>query len=708
MALLLHLSDLHLARNLPADVVADLKDPVLSKEALPTRLTVIRHSLEALGVWLESSGQALDGIVVTGDVTVHGLAEGFDLLPEVLACLGTACPPPERILVVPGNHDVRKGSRPSSPERYENFLRLREHGYLTSFLEGVDEATDGSSPCLTATDGSFVVLGLNSANHSQVTRDPGEEFAPLLDAARALAQSDSTIQALLSDWEKRGEADVARLDAPQLERGREILAGYGGSNEARPLRIVALHHQVQPVGATEEVKSYETLTNLGEFRNWLDENEVDVVLHGHKHAGQVSAESHTRAAGLTPARHEYLVICAPTVQAESVSYDPVGFLIQAEPTLSRAAGIELADVPASVTGGAYRSDGIRFATYALTHSPGIGVLSGRTFSAVYRDVLALRKKFGELPRPLVCHVEDGNTGAALPFGYETPPKTSDPQTWFEDVISWWQSQAHVPGIAFTHGQRQASHGPTRVDQVEAAIRALRHDRASTRAVVTLIDPSLDFTEEGPDFPSFSLAHFLIQGGRLNVIGYFRKQEMPHWWPINMGEMSRLQSVISARVGVENGAITTVTAMPLDGDSPPQVAVPFLDRIAADDRELLKLVLPLFSLPLDGEGWKHFYELWNRAMSDWLPTDVVPTDRDRFPQAGLQRLATLVDAVASSLQSSSSSIATLSAVLKGMDTANHRHATRSDKERADHRVDWANGSREFSRQALAHVEKICGH
>jgi 3',5'-cyclic AMP phosphodiesterase CpdA len=181
MGTLLHLSDLHLAdATAKIDVTGDYKVDALPLEDRQRRTSTIRNTLRQLGRALERAEVALDAIVISGDVTVQGQPNGFDLLPKVLDELATAKPPNERILIVPGNHDVVWGTKPGMRDRYENFLKLRAHGYKTAYLDGVDIDRNGNlqnqdnsppDPYIVAHDSSFIVIGINSANHCGVESD---------------------------------------------------------------------------------------------------------------------------------------------------------------------------------------------------------------------------------------------------------------------------------------------------------------------------------------------------------------------------------------------------------------------------------------------------------------------------------------------------------------------------------------------------------
>jgi hypothetical protein len=43
----------------------------------------------------------------------------------------------------------------------------------------------------------------------------------------------------------------------------------------RTVRIAALHHQIFPLSPTDEVKPFETKSNLDEFRTFLADNAID-------------------------------------------------------------------------------------------------------------------------------------------------------------------------------------------------------------------------------------------------------------------------------------------------------------------------------------------------------------------------------------------------------------------------------------------------
>ena len=166
MGLILHLSDLHLSPPDERETVGDHKINVIPLADRVRRTSLIRTTLRELGRALDKGNRRLDAIVISGDVTYQGRADGFALLPRTLAELGPALPEPAQILIVPGNHDVQWYTAPSSPARYAQFLELRRHGYRTPLLEGIDFDVYGEipdrappPPTVVAQDGSLCSWG---------------------------------------------------------------------------------------------------------------------------------------------------------------------------------------------------------------------------------------------------------------------------------------------------------------------------------------------------------------------------------------------------------------------------------------------------------------------------------------------------------------------------------------------------------------------
>jgi 3',5'-cyclic AMP phosphodiesterase CpdA len=720
LALLLHLSDLHLAQASSEDVIADNKWDVLELGDQQTRLGVIRNSLRALGQALTEANKELDSIVITGDVTVKGSPAGFALLDEVLDCLGAALPPRDRILVLPGNHDVVRDSKASSPERYEGFLELRKRGYRTAHIDGIDLGATGKvlssasgvlEPLLCAVDNSFVLVGLNSANHSASgTNIEKKVRRHLVELRKAASTGNKAVAALLEAWEDRGRADIARLDQAQLIEGSRLLQAAPAASASTPLRMVALHHQVLPVAVNEEIKPFEQLSNLAEFRDWLVDNKLDVVLHGHKHEGRVMSDRHTAHHDPTHEAHDMLLVSAPTIQVGSNRRDPVGYLFDIQGPAPRYSGILIADVPAMEAGGLHAFADLSWTRQPIDTRARNGILEGETVDDVYRQLIALRDQLAEIQTPLVCRVLNGGSANSLPIDYPALPPTAGSRTdWFATTVGWWQQRRDLKAAPFTHGQRLFRGTAEEINQIEHAVTALKGDRDSSRAVAVLLDPRRDFAEARRDFPAFVLVQFVVHGDDLDVIAFFRKQEMPHWWPINVGELAELQREVLTRVkkkwsALRSGSITTITSMPVNGTAIPRVAVPVIDQKAEDPDGVLNLVVPLFVHGLD-TGSAEVETQWRAVFDDWRPTADAPADGDRAPRLGLDELAqqvTLVQKLSGRVEEPAGHLA---AELLGLSRANQTFVTYTDEQADVERPQWVSDVERSSRRILELVHEM---
>jgi 3',5'-cyclic AMP phosphodiesterase CpdA len=728
VGLLLHLSDLHLSADHDSDVTGDYKVDVLELADKENRTSRIRSSLRALGTALVAEGKLLDAVVVTGDVTSQNGQTGFDLLPSVLGELGAAFPAPEKVLVVPGNHDVAWGTKSSSSDRYVQFVKLRSHGYVTALLEGVDFDATGrplgsaslKDPVVAAEDGTFVVVGLNSSNHCGVQTNVESALQPHVDKLNEDAKSDEGTRQLLKAWAARGLYDMARVDRGQLRIGSEALKRTveAATAHAEPVRVVALHHQLLPVSTSEEVKPFESLTNLAAVRDWLAGNDVDVVLHGHKHQGLVTEDVFVPHDGPKKGgSHRVLVISAPTIGHGAPTTSPVGRLIEFSGSTSRQYPAQVADVPSVNDGVPVNLVDLTWNGYILGGDDHLrtGIIRQHTAEQVHARLMAVRDRLDEMPSPLVCRFTDGASALQIPADYpDLPVDHAERQSWFSDTVAWWQAETSGQSAPFNHGERLRRFGPGALDQAVKAVDSLLRDAGTSRAIAVLVDPHHDLSTNDVQFPAFVLVQFIINNSKLDVLGFFRKQEMPHWWPINAGELAQLQAWVVAELAARGkhvvvGSITTVTSLPVAGRSVPRVAVPFLEREMEGPGGLLGLILPLVISPTDVDARARCSKLWLTAMEDWKPGSEPAADGDPVPVKSLRQLREIVDQV--SMQGHrAEELATLKDLLTHLSSVNENYSVsqQQNDRRARHEA-WRRDAVPLIDRLLVHVNSMLeGH
>ncbi|MGX1585891.1 metallophosphoesterase [Microbacterium sp. NPDC055502] len=636
MAILLHLSDLHLTGEDAPEPTADHKAGVIPAKTAGHRAQLLTSSLRGLGESLRAAGDEIDSIIITGDIADHGRLAGYEQLNEVLSGLESSLPAKSRIMIVPGNHDVDRTA--SGDDRFAGMRGLRADGYLVGWLSD-EEIGVHPVPKLTAHDETFVIVGLNSSffSGSQLNIEDGlEEHLAVLDKR---APKDEAIKALLAAWRRRGGADIARMSGKELQA---IHDAVGPARESGPLRIAGLHHQVLPVGTAEEIKAFEGILNLGHLRYWLASNHIDLVLHGHKHDAAVIRERIDTDRAHDD--HEMTILSAPSVSTARNAGDGVGQLIRVASSLPRLSGYEITTVPAAEEGAPTTLARMPRRVTPLSETTANGLISGAEINSTYAQITGVLDRLRELPTPLICRVEDGASGVNLP---ELTPNVPAPGTerdeWLDTVIDWWQRAIPGGGAKFNHGQFLRAEFRDQGSALTRIVKELEKKQGTTsRALAVLVNQdTLTYEKE---YPSFVMLQFVLRDTRLDAIAYFRKQEMRHWWPINVVEVARIQKEvvdkIDSNIAVTCGSITTVTGMPVHSPAMPTVAVPALDLRADQHGGMLDLVVPLFQPASDREAIEN---LW-REMFDWVP-DKVPTDGDPRPLRGLHVLSETLQSAA---------------------------------------------------------------
>lgn len=670
MGMLLHLTDLHLAGDdSKDDVTGDYKLDVIPLPDRQRRTAAISDTLYHLGLALAEAGIKLDAVVITGDVTYMGRPDGFELIDGVLNKLGNAKPSNDRILIVPGNHDVQWGSEPGSTERYQQFLTLRAKGYQTAYLEGIDVRTDGEfvnganvpEPCVVANDDSFVVVGINSSDFCGRQHPVEKGLVGGIDELRVLATAETpqgeAVAELIKAWTARGQYDIARVSRAQRHCCHKLAARRRAdiidAGKEAPVMIAALHHQLMPVSATEEVKPFEGITNQGEVREWLQRNEFDILLHGHKHDERVLQDMFVPFdGGPDSATHRLLIASGPTIGHGQPASSPIGRLITVDPSAPRISEVEFKLIPAGAAGLPIDLGGLPAARYIVGDggSAHLGLIEGDSVDDVYNTILTLRGKLDSLPRPLVCRFSNGPSARQAPRNYRGErlegADRDKLQKWFGDTVELWQKAECSPASQFNHGERIQARRSSDSSQFLLAIENLRRDLFTSRAVVILVRPSTDFDDSTKVFPAFVLAQFQVVGRALTVTAYFRKQEMPHWWPINVGELAYLQekaidALSEYDIELTAGNICTITAEPVAGPGAPRVLIPEADRRAETPEAFLSLLVPLY---FGGQSVDEMQRRWSEVIDDWRPTEEPAADGDPVPVLGFEALATFAESL----------------------------------------------------------------
>jgi 3',5'-cyclic AMP phosphodiesterase CpdA len=328
---ILHLSDIHAGPGQAKDI--DAKDKLPGVERL--------SMLERLTAYVRALARQPDFVAVTGDLTNAGSLAGLETFRSWLyeRIDEGSLPGPERILIVPGNHDVRWGIERGDrwhAERYRDFFQT----FATSFPHAhvpdldpplsapttVSAATGGgieveliggrvkltsSHPFLLDVERNVLIFAFNSTLGCGIYKDANPVIVERLEALRGVSTNGdvrSQIAEVQAAYKKDLLVDAAYIGDTQLDyftNVMQVLRTELGSSYAQLTKIAILHHHVSPIWRQQlEVKQFDVALDASQLLQRLFEEQFDLVLHGHKHTNHVGLTAPVRpvseAAGFRP------------------------------------------------------------------------------------------------------------------------------------------------------------------------------------------------------------------------------------------------------------------------------------------------------------------------------------------------------------------------------------------------------------------------
>jgi hypothetical protein len=398
------------------------------------------------------------------------------------------------------------------------------------------------------------------------------------------------------------------------------------------VRVAVLHHQLLPVGQREEFKAFESITNLGAVRQFLADLGIEVVLHGHKHEAALYWDYVAAPGGIEEPPHRMLISAAP---GDFRPGHQVMRLLDF-PRRPAARDVLIQDVHAPVGPAAsIQCDHRRARLWRDSDSDRVAdaiVVRDRNRDGAYAKIQSLFADIApSVPmRDLVCEIDQPEGLLSVPAGYPEVPGPDSLQ-WLSDMVNWWQlpDPQLLAQVTFNHGNRIYRRFG---DQVSKAAEALASSdvgpRSTSRAIIVLVDPLKDGGRSG-EFPSFTSMHFQLawEGSipRLDCTGYFRKQEMRYWWPINVAELGSIRERVEEELKrqgltVAPGRLRTITGHAVAEEDLPAVALAMIDRaIDQHPRDLWAMADGLIR-PGSKKRRETTRKLWRRYLDDLQPKD----------------------------------------------------------------------------------------
>lgn len=659
-ALFLHITDAHFTLE-GKFKEGDNRKAKLQESEPRTRMEVYRATLQELVRELTEANRPLAGVIVSGDVghccDLKGMQAFKAMLLETLAPLSIDA---SKIVVAPGNHDVLSGSNPSTQERYQHFISVWRDPSSTSVTPLLDGIDIGGTRLIGAPDRhilmapekSWAIVPINSANWSQTIRD--DISAELIAHVKDLEKCGNTT--LCGDIKKLIKVDAARISAAQIEGLTSLLQAL----PPQTLRIAVLHHHLLPVSTSEEIKPFADILNLGLFRQFLRNNNLSVVVHGHKHQKALFFDHIYDEEGTTEHAHRTLVISGGNLgEADSKTNEIVQLIEFSD--LPNAPTCDVTCIPFHKVGGTHRSrPPISKRLWEVDPiSKGPISIFGTNLDDVYARAYQAATSNANR-RTLICTIdfpEPTTASESLPFPQAHLQYSVSPQakSRAEQLVRWWQLPRSLieERIPFIHGTRLYRYSGV-LDQIENVVEVLKKRKDSSKAIAVLIDPLLDFKLNSKrNFASFCLVQFqgrYVSGEhwKLDCLGYYRAQEFGQWWPVNVAELRLMQLRVCERVGkcMSPGLITTITADARAAEnerSPTQVAVPLIDQWLDTHRTHIPMIADVL---INGPTPQTEFaaQLWDECLNDlWAATESFHDDGNPVAIEGLDFLATCLKA-----------------------------------------------------------------
>jgi 3',5'-cyclic AMP phosphodiesterase CpdA/CheY-like chemotaxis protein len=242
---ILHLSDIHFGRF----------------HGIPEGLSIERLMMPILGKIGESS--PIDLVIVSGDLCSIANEKEFEAAHKFLnSLLSKLKLSADRLIVVPGNHDIDRGER--AERSFVPFVR-----FLAEMYRDCPESTARRFPSLF--DGGSRIWRTNSCQADEVVS------ISVFDEFRTIVVGLNSVVAHENAW------DEARISAAQLLRVTDLL-GNLSERQSRYDRIAVFHHHlIESPTFRRDGDPGRLIKNQGFVLNHLIANSFKLVLHGHTH-----------------------------------------------------------------------------------------------------------------------------------------------------------------------------------------------------------------------------------------------------------------------------------------------------------------------------------------------------------------------------------------------------------------------------------------
>lgn len=439
------------------------------------------------------------------------------------------------IIVVPGNHDVKKGSPISSEERYKEFYNSWKKCKLP-YLDGYKK----KAQIFYNEENSLMFIPLNTSNWSQVKIIINEKIQKHIEMI--------TDNELKKEFEKQFIYDATYVSKEQIDFLQEEIKKI--ENHESYTKILIQHHHLVAVDDSIEVKEMGDILNSEEIKNFIKDNNIKVLLHGHKHSEKAFYEY------LNKDNESYKLLISSASNLNKNSFFQVlkfsNFNVE----------ILKYDRKLNFIPNYFSINDALNTNYTI-------VIEDSNITNLYNKLIALAVDKKNVNKQFICNLDlTKHNTKEFPIPIKYPKDIKEQNAYEKDIykhVEWWQQDSTIyDDISELHGPKLKKFQGY-YNQLEYIYQKLSKENNSktSQAIAVLIEPTKDFQND-KKYPSFISCQFIVREKDdkkfLDIYANFRKQEMRHWWALNIVELYKLLIDMKSRLGndFQLGKIVTIS------------------------------------------------------------------------------------------------------------------------------------------------------
>jgi 3',5'-cyclic AMP phosphodiesterase CpdA len=525
----LHVSDLHY------DSEEKTMGKIDAKVDINIRSSQEEEFFDNLNKYLSKTNDKVDLFVISGDIINGGDRNAQKMFSkkfmETIKKLGYD---EKNIMIVPGNHDIKKGSAISSSDRYNEFLDSWK-GCKLPYLDGVYKNVD----IVCDTKESIMFIPLNTSNWSQVKINVSKKIQSHLEALED--------QNLKKEFERQFTYDAAYVSSEQINEIEKKIVDI--KNHELYTKVLVQHHHLVNVDDAIEVKEMGDILNSNDLKEFIKKFNIKILLHGHKHVGKTF--------------YEYL----------NKNNKPYKLLISSAPNLNKNSFFQILNLKKSNISisefdrtGNLSGDNI-FRINDTTETDNTIVLEDDNITELYNKVISISNDKENQNKQLICNLDlKKNDNEQFPIPEMYPEDKKQQEHYEKEIkkhVEWWQQDSTIfDDIGELHGPRLKRYNGY-IDQLNYISKQLNSDINTSKTIAILIEPIKDFHDD-IKYPSFISCQFIVRDKNnkkyLDIVANFRKQEMRYWWALNIAELFKLLLDMKNKIdsSISLGKIVTIS------------------------------------------------------------------------------------------------------------------------------------------------------